>query len=216
MPCGRRLFFRNPDEFYHKMINAQLHNGIHSIKHEGKNSTAKAQREQAHLDSSWVTMKKVMESRKVSQMESQLARTDSTHKGTHTIFCDDEEAAKSFDAATHFDTAPQFVDRTFNRPRLETLKEQAVKVPKHMKDADPATVAKWLAKLEKQRKRQYQELEEHKEKESLTKQALEELTMKKALMGKGNKRKITIEDPNNNSLDAEPTVVWKWKRARNT
>ena len=36
------------------------------------------------------------------------------------------------------------------------------------------------------------------------------------VQGKGNKRKITIEDPNNNSLDAEPTVVWKWKRARNT
>ena len=38
------------------------------------------------------------------------------------VFVDNEEEAKSFDAAKHFNTAPELVDRHFNRPTKEQLK----------------------------------------------------------------------------------------------
>eukprot|EP01043_Picozoa_sp_COSAG02_P013742 COSAG02_NODE_555_length_20407_cov_11.072878_11_plen_155_part_00 len=40
------------------------------------------------------------------------------------VFVDDEEEAKSFDAAKHFNTAPELVDRHFNRPTKEQLKSE--------------------------------------------------------------------------------------------
>ena len=39
----------------------------------------------------------------------------------HTVFVDDEEEAQAFDPAAHFDTAPELLDRQFNRPRLSQL-----------------------------------------------------------------------------------------------
>lgn len=40
------------------------------------------------------------------------------------MFVDNEEEAQSFDAAKHFDTAPELVDRHFNRPTKEQLKSE--------------------------------------------------------------------------------------------
>ena len=39
----------------------------------------------------------------------------------HVVFVDDEAEAARFDAAAHFDTAPELLERTFNRPRLAQL-----------------------------------------------------------------------------------------------
>ena len=39
----------------------------------------------------------------------------------HTLFVDDAAAAASFDAAAHFETAPELLPRRFNRPRLAQL-----------------------------------------------------------------------------------------------
>ena len=38
-------------------------------------------------------------------------------------------SAQSFNAATHFDTVPELVSRTYNRPRKETLKKQLIQTP---------------------------------------------------------------------------------------
>ena len=39
----------------------------------------------------------------------------------HTVFVDDEEEERSFDAAAYFDTPAELLDRSFNRPRREQL-----------------------------------------------------------------------------------------------
>jgi len=45
----------------------------------------------------------------------------------HVVFVDDEEAAQAFDPAQHFDTAPELLDRSYNRPRVAQLADaQAV------------------------------------------------------------------------------------------
>jgi U3 small nucleolar RNA-associated protein 11 len=38
------------------------------------------------------------------------------------VFVDSKADVDQFDVATHLETAPELVGRTFNRPRLETLK----------------------------------------------------------------------------------------------
>ena len=47
-------------------------------------------------------------------------------KLTCNIFC---LSAQSFDAATHFDTLPELVSRTYNRPKRETLMKQLIQTP---------------------------------------------------------------------------------------
>eukprot|EP00003_Mantamonas_plastica_P026243 TRINITY_DN5303_c0_g2_i1.p1 TRINITY_DN5303_c0_g2~~TRINITY_DN5303_c0_g2_i1.p1 ORF type:complete len:379 (-),score=189.75 TRINITY_DN5303_c0_g2_i1:721-1857(-) len=47
-------------------------------------------------------------------------------RGKHVIFLDDEKEAHSFDAADYFDTLPEFVDRTFNRPKKSQLKDTSI------------------------------------------------------------------------------------------
>lgn len=45
----------------------------------------------------------------------------------HVVFVDDEEEAEQFDPAQHFDTVPELLDRSYNRPRLSQLADaQAV------------------------------------------------------------------------------------------
>ena len=52
--------------------------------------------------------------------------SDST-KNNHIIFVGSKKRVKTFDPVKHFDTAPELVSRKFNRPRIETLKNQEVK-----------------------------------------------------------------------------------------
>lgn len=46
----------------------------------------------------------------------------------HVIFVDDVSEARNFDAAKHFDTAPELLDRTFNRPTTAQLEAGKVVV----------------------------------------------------------------------------------------
>ena len=47
----------------------------------------------------------------------------------HIVFVDSKRAVRKFSAAKHFDTAPELVGRAHNRPRMETLRTQAVVQP---------------------------------------------------------------------------------------
>jgi len=50
--------------------------------------------------------------------------TERTNK--HTVFVDSMEEAVQFDPVKYFDTVPELVDRSFNRPRIETLQNEEV------------------------------------------------------------------------------------------
>ena len=41
----------------------------------------------------------------------------------HTIFVDGEEEKRDFDAVTYFDTTPEYVERSFHRPKKAQLEE---------------------------------------------------------------------------------------------
>jgi hypothetical protein len=65
---------------------------------------------------------------KIERLKATLHFLDNKPQNTHTVFVDTEAEAVGFSGAEFLDTAPELVDRTFNRPRLETLEAAPVQV----------------------------------------------------------------------------------------
>ncbi|CAH3121286.1 unnamed protein product [Pocillopora meandrina] len=189
---------KNPDEFYFKMISSKTKDGIHHAK-RGKTHTAKALKHMKTQDLNYVSSKRSMEAKKIEKLQASLHLLEDDCEcpvNQHVVFVDSEKEAQSFDAAAHFDTVPELVSRTYNRPRKETLKRHLVQTP------DDHTVKR----LEKQRHRCYEELRERIEREKKLQKVTEELELQKHLMGKGRRVKI--------QKDEKSTPVYRWKRER--
>ena len=113
---------RNPDEFYHNMHNSQVTNGVHNAKRDGSlnNSTVQLLKTQ---DMGYIVYRKSIDDRKVEALKENLHMIGENIPRKHKIFVDDRETLEAFDVAKHFDTAPEFVGRFFNRPRVETIEK---------------------------------------------------------------------------------------------
>lgn len=81
-------------------------------------------------------MKSAIERKAIERLEVEAAllsldgASTAGKKRKHTVFVESREEAKQFDPVIHFDTVPELVDRSANRPRREQLamlqlKEQA-------------------------------------------------------------------------------------------
>lgn len=191
---------RNPDEFYFNMINSKMENGVHYIKEKETKYTADALKLMKTQDLNYINAKRAMEAKKIEKLQSVLhmlgSEEDPRARNQHIVFVDSENEARSFDAAAHFDTAPELVTRKYNRPTMETLQNGVIPIP----DVDT------MEKLEKQRHRCYEELRERIEREKKMKKVSEELQLQMHLMGKGRRMKIT---KGNNSCP-----VYKWRKER--
>ena len=115
----------------------------------------------------------------------------------HIVFLDNEEEVESFDPAKHFNTAPELVDRHFNRPTLEQLQERKMHAP-NKKERNIA---------EKEKGKAYQELLERKVREDKLKGWMQDMGMHTQLLGKGKKRKVK------NGKDGR-MPVYKWSTVR--
>mmetsp|Transcript_3798 Transcript_3798/g.5831 ORF Transcript_3798/g.5831 Transcript_3798/m.5831 type:complete len:337 (+) Transcript_3798:240-1250(+) len=99
-------------------------------------------------DLAYVRMQRVMDGRKVERLQSSLhylegrrLNTDNDDgddaavskgmlrkKRKHTVFVDGgQDAVDKFDVARHFDTIPELVGRSFNRPRVKELEREAMR-----------------------------------------------------------------------------------------
>jgi len=135
----RKAAARNPDEFYHKMKNSELHEGRHrkleaAIQKERINEIGpEAVKLMKSQDLSYVRMQKLRDMRKTERMQTSLQylgdnpettedfEDGAVKKKKHTIFVDSREKANNFSVADHFDTLPELAGRSFNRLRKETL-----------------------------------------------------------------------------------------------
>lgn len=112
-----------------------------------------------------------------------LPEDDGQAKARHLVFVDDEDEARQFDAATFFDTTPDLLGRTFNRPTRQMLEEDALL-------ANPtAATPKTLQTLDRERAAAYGELTARKKREDALKTAMEKVRLKRQLMGKGRVKK---------------------------
>ncbi|KAF9107414.1 UTP11-like, U3 small nucleolar ribonucleoprotein [Mortierella sp. GBA35] len=214
--------FRNPDEFYFKMINSKTKDGVHLTERNEKFSHDFLKLLNTQ-DLNYVTQQRDVGRKRIERMQQGLVLLDDdVHdefaedeededmfgSGTkaaaaakpknHIVFVDSEEAVKTFDPAKHFDTAPELVHRKFNRPRTSQLKKDTVAAA-HLEKAD-------IKAAIKERERALAELASRMEREETMAKLEQEMTLRKNLMLKGRKKKIGV--------DKDGLAKYKWKADR--
>ncbi|XP_037080571.1 probable U3 small nucleolar RNA-associated protein 11 [Pollicipes pollicipes] len=119
----RKALNRNPDEFYFHMVNSATKDGRH---HEVVEEEELPEEQVALLQSQdirYIRQRRQLETRKLARLTAELHLLDAEgkQKNTHVFFTDDKREARSLDVAARLRTAPQLLDRAYNRPRLEQL-----------------------------------------------------------------------------------------------
>eukprot|EP00510_Aplanochytrium_minuta_P002184 CAMPEP_0184009228 /NCGR_PEP_ID=MMETSP0954-20121128/2463_1 /TAXON_ID=627963 /ORGANISM="Aplanochytrium sp, Strain PBS07" /LENGTH=238 /DNA_ID=CAMNT_0026288527 /DNA_START=282 /DNA_END=995 /DNA_ORIENTATION=+ len=182
--------FRNPEEFYHGMINSKLQNGKHVLKRDrATQDEIKLIRSQ---NLSYLQHVRTKDSRQAEKMKSNLHLIGEAPVNTHTLFLDEESDAKSFRKEEYFDTVEEYGDRTYNRPRKEQLEKQDYFV-------NPFAVKKAL----KQRKHAYTELSQRLKREKTLGVVMSHIQLQKNLEQKGRRYKVK------NAENGKP-AVYKW------
>jgi U3 small nucleolar RNA-associated protein 11 len=242
---------RNPDEFYFGMHKAQIQDGRHRPTQAARqeqfdaeigNDTIKLLKDQ---DLSYVRMQRQKDAKKVERLQASLhflepfsgsdsatGASTTTRKRKHTVFVDSQEAAQSFNAAEHFDTHPELVNRPFHRPRMSDWtkdngghtanstggdddecsdddKNAARSLPTTQADLvmEERQARKLARKIAKARDQAYQELHLRSKRAAKLRRAEAHLETEKNVAGKGRKRKIA---PAANGQPAQ----YKWRRKR--
>ncbi|XP_075706643.1 putative U3 small nucleolar RNA-associated protein 11 [Rhinoderma darwinii] len=196
----KKALEKNPDEFYFKMTSTKLQDGVHLEKQKPEEVTEEQLKIMRTQDIKYVEMKRVSEAKKIERLKSELHLLDAEDKpkNTHTFFCETKKDVRNFDLAERLNTAPELVDRVYNRPTLETLHKQRVKGPTNMKV---------LKKLAKQRRQQYDILNQRIEREKKMFVITQKIQTRKDLMDKREKVKVkkeTVDSP----------AIYKFKKQR--
>lgn len=187
---------KNPDEFYFKMVNTKTSSGVHVVERSQRYSADQLKIMKSQ-DLNYTRMKKSMERNKVEKLNSSLhllGEQEDNPPNSHVIFVDSKKDAETFDAATHFKTHPDLVNRRFNRLTVDQLQEQ------------PLSNSMSQEKLRKARKNAYEELAKRIERQKHLEAVEGQMQLQKHLMGKGRRKKIY------NGEDG--CVIYKWKKQR--
>jgi len=194
---------RNPDEFYFKMNNSKVVNGVHKEIKDKSLDMSVVQ----HLktqDLGYIIHKKAVNDKKVEKMKKNLHLIGDKTARSHKIFVDDEKDVESFNLATHFDTTPALAKQAHNRVKLETIEKQVETMPR--------VSAALIKKASEKRSKAYKELDQRVKRGEKLSGALQKLTTQRNLMGKGSKRKISPSTED--AADEHAPPVYKWKRER--
>lgn len=198
----KKALEKNPDEFYYKMTSAKLQDGVHVIKQPVEETTEEQLKVMRTQDIKYVEMKRVSEAKKIERLKSELHLLDAEGKqpNEHIFFLDKKKEVEQFDLATHLKTAPELVDRVYNRPTIETLQKESIKGV-----SDP----RLLKKLAKQRKHQYTILKQRIEREKKMFIISQKIQTKKDLLDKTQKVKVKNETVNSPAI-----YKFKYQRKR--
>jgi len=112
------------------------------------------------------------------------------------FFVDTVEDAEQFDPVEYFHTIPEAVERTYNRPTIDTLQTENLFVNNAPLD-----------KVEKEKNKAYTELVGRMDRKQILDVMLDKMNLQKQLMGKGKRKKIKSETKTS-------AAVYKWTRER--
>jgi U3 small nucleolar RNA-associated protein 11 len=199
---------RNPDEFNFGMINSTTKDGVHRLAQPTKKYTAKQFKQMANEDLSYLVSKRQTELKKVERLQSSLHCLDAPAVNTHTIFVDSESELKNFSPENYFNTAPELINRTYNRPKRNQLRSERDLVSL---DAQAQTVPKIKSRILKDKKRRYVELDERMQRAEGLAREIEKVELKKKLMTSKGARVRTVKVDKDTGKEI---VVYKWKKIR--
>lgn len=177
----KKAAFKNPDEFYFKMqTTEQTEDGFRRDKDPEDEDEEQTMAEKLKLDAHdirYLTMRKKMEDEKIDELKGHLhmARdiSEEEMKAKHTIFVDTEEDAAALNEAEFFDTAPEYLTRTYNRPTKAMLESGKLVVNKEVPSS------KELRKLERKRSLAYGELAARIKRSKQIEETLDNLKLKR-------------------------------------
>jgi len=202
---------KNPDEFDYHMINSKIVDGVHAEKPSLKLQKGLGQvlsEEQIALmqtqDLNYIISKRTTERRKLDKLQSRLHLISSEGKpqNTHTIFVDGEKEKKKLDIASHLDTHPALLHRTYNRPTLSDLKSG-----KYSRSLDPDQ----LIETKKDTAKMYKELEQRISREEKLAVLQRKMEIKSLLKSERNKPERKLKDE---TEDSAPVYIWPKERKR--
>ncbi|KAI8646274.1 small-subunit processome [Parasitella parasitica] len=211
-----KALFRNPDEFYFKMINSQTKGGVHIQKRNEELPDEMVQLMKTQ-DKEYIKYQRDLSKRKLEKLQASLHFIDDgknsddeensdddkkptkKNKSNHIVFVDSKEKARKFNPVEHLDTLPELVNRKFNRPRISTLRETAIVAPHTGRE---------LKDIKKERERLYMELQSRMKREEELSKAERELAIQKALRQKGRKKQVGKDEY------GLPTYKWKADRKK--
>ncbi|KAM8847610.1 putative U3 small nucleolar RNA-associated protein 11 [Synchiropus picturatus] len=199
----KKALEKNPDEFYHKMISTKLKDGVHIAKRkdeEEEEMTEEQKKVMRTQDMKYVEMKRVSEAKKIERLKGglHLLNADGKQKNKHTFFVDTKEEVKSFDLAKRLNTAPELVDRVYNRPTLQTLKTKSIM---------GATDTRSVQKIHRQSKHQYKMLSQRIDREKKMFVIVEKIQTRKDLQD--NRKKVKVKKEKQNSA-----AIYKFEAKR--
>ena len=201
----KKALNKNPDEFYHHMINAKVVEGAHKDLVSKKVKRSQNQHQQIKLlqtqDHKYVSNKRMSEQRKIEKLRATLHLLDDIDKpkNTHTIFVDTDQEKRQLDLAKHFDTAPELLLRSSNRPRMDALtKETAI---------DPTSEYN----VQKSQRKAYKQLSQRINRERQLQVIEEKMVAKKHLSDRKNAPSSIVKEE---TPDAAPVLKWKSERKR--
>mmetsp|Transcript_3955 Transcript_3955/g.16815 ORF Transcript_3955/g.16815 Transcript_3955/m.16815 type:complete len:280 (-) Transcript_3955:410-1249(-) len=149
-----RAAFKNPDEFYFGMIRGKAgektQDGV-GIRTAEESMLASSQ------DMSYVYTKAAMDQSRSEKLKRSahflVSSKEARSTRKHTIFVEDEEEQRQFDATQHFDVPRELLHRSFNRPRTSDMDEYVLQ-----EKGDGSVAA-----AEKEKARDYAEIAERME-----------------------------------------------------
>ncbi|XP_058812001.1 probable U3 small nucleolar RNA-associated protein 11 [Topomyia yanbarensis] len=200
----KRALTRNPDEFYHHMINSKVQKGEHHELERDKDEHTPAQvRLMETQDLRYVNMKRTMEANKIGRLQARLHMTDVANetKNTHIFFVEDEQEAKEFSVAERLQTHPSLVGRKTNRPKLDQLAKLVLDVQDE----------KVILAMNDERKKSYHELQCRVEREKELTIVQQKMELKRALQ---EKRLRKPKQVSKGTKDQAPIYKFKYERKR--
>jgi U3 small nucleolar RNA-associated protein 11 len=200
----KRALNKNPDEFYHHMINSKVQDGQHfEVEKPLEDEDSAAQEKLMNSqDVRYISMKRISEANKLQRLQAELHMIDSAEKvpNSHMFFVDNKKEAKRFNLAKRLDTHPSLICRKSNRPTMRLLRSKAL----------PTLNESEIKILTAEKSKRYSELNKRVERAQELRVVEQKLMMKKHLLTDKEKHEKVLAG----TKKVAPVYRWKYERKR--
>jgi len=212
----KKALNKNPDEFYFHMVNSKIEGGVHKEKSKEETLTPEQVKLMQTQDLRYIVHKRSIEQRKIEKLKASLHLLEypsnemseddgKKQRNTHTFFVDNEKELAAFDPVKQFGTHPSLLGRTYNRPKIDNLKDN--KMLQHL-PTDQETVDN----IRKNQHKAYKELNQRIERERQLGILQAKMEAKKQLANKKGEKPIAVIKEE--TKESAPIFKWPAERKR--